>query len=98
MACVLDIASAWEEISISMERYCHDSICAVEGFLDSISMMHVDVNIEYSVMVFQELQDSEDYIIDIAEATCLHLFGMMEASRPINADVRALVVEFDGCI
>jgi hypothetical protein len=87
MASVLDITSAWEEIAISMERYGHDSICAVEGFLDSISMMNVDIDIEYSVMIFQELQDGEDNIIDIAEATCLHLFGMMEASRPINADV-----------
>jgi hypothetical protein len=87
MACVLDVSRAWEEISISMERYGHDSVCAVEGFLDSISMMHVDVNIEYPVMVFQELQDCEDNVIDIAEATCLHLFGMMEASRPIDADV-----------
>jgi hypothetical protein len=87
MACVLDVSRAWEEISISMERYGHDSVCAVESFLDSISMMHVDVNIEYPVMVFQELQDSEDNVIYIAEATCLHLFGMMEASRPIDADV-----------
>ena len=53
MAGVLDITSAWEEIAISMERYCHDSICAVEGFLDSISMMDIDVNIEDSVMIFQ---------------------------------------------
>ena len=87
MACVLDVSRAREEISISMERYGHDSVCAVEGFLDSIPMMHVDVNIEYPVMVFQELQDCEDNVIDIAEATCLHLFGMMEASRPIDADV-----------
>ena len=98
MACILDITCAWEEISISMERYRHYSICAVKGFLDSISMMHIDVNIEYSVMVFQEFQDSKDYIIDVAEATSLHLFGMMEASRPINADIRAFVVEFDGCV
>lgn len=87
MACILDVSRAWEEISISMERYGHDSVCAVEGFLDPIPMMHVDVNIEYPVMVFQELQDSEDNVIYIAEATCLHLFGMMEASRPIDADV-----------
>lgn len=46
-------------------------------------------------MVFEELEDSEDDVVDVAEAGGLALFGVVEAAGPVDGDVVA-VVELDG--
>jgi hypothetical protein len=98
MTSVLDISSAREEIAIPVERHSHDSIRAVECLLNTVTMMHININIEDSIVVFQKLKYSQDDIVHIAEATRLHLFGMMQTTSPINANISALVVEFYGGI
>lgn len=34
-----------------MERHSHDSVCGVEGLLNSIAMMDVYVNVQHSLVV-----------------------------------------------
>lgn len=46
-------------------------------------------------MVFEELEDGEDDIIDVAESGGLALLGVVEAAGPVDGDVVA-VVELDG--
>jgi hypothetical protein len=55
-------------------------------------MVDIDVDVEHSLVVLEQLQDSEHDIVDIAKAACTLLLGMMKASRPIYAYVRTLVV------
>lgn len=66
-----------EELSILVERARHDSIRRVEGFLDSVSVMHVDVNVKDPRMITQELEDSENDIVNVAEPGCLAFLGVM---------------------
>jgi hypothetical protein len=40
-----DITGPWKELSETMERSRHDSIGGIEGFLDTISVMHVHIDI-----------------------------------------------------
>lgn len=40
----------------------HHSIGCIEGLLDTIAMMHVDIDIQNSFVVSQQLQNSQDNI------------------------------------
>lgn len=42
-----DIPSPWEEFAVFVEADCHDSVCCVEGFLYTISMVDVDVDVQH---------------------------------------------------
>ena len=43
----------------------------------------------------EQLQDGEDDVVDVAEAAGLALFGVVEAARPVDGDVRLAGVELD---
>lgn len=54
-----------------MEADSHNSIGFVESFLDSISVMNIDIQIKNSWVHLQKLQNAEYYIVNIAESTSL---------------------------
>ena len=87
---VIDTSCSWEEWTIFMKRYCHDSVCQQKCFLDSITVVAIDIDVEHSCVLFQQLQDSKHTVIDIAKSTGFTLFSMMETTRPINGNVRML--------
>jgi hypothetical protein len=68
----------------------HDPISQVKSFLNAITMMNVNVYVQHSWMVFQQLQDRHHNVIDITEATGLKLLSMMQAPRPVYGNVRLL--------
>ena len=49
---VLDVSSAWEEVTISMKTHRHNTIGSVEGFFNTVSMVNVDVDVEHALVVF----------------------------------------------
>jgi hypothetical protein len=87
IADIVDVAGSWEVLLELVEGACHHSICQVEGLLDSVSMVDIDVDVEYSLVGFQQFQNGQHTIVDVAEAACLALFGVMEPARPVNGDV-----------
>lgn len=40
-----------EVVSVFVERYCHDSVSEVEGFLNPIAMVDVNINVEHPRVV-----------------------------------------------
>ena len=40
-----------------MERDCHDSVCGVECLLYSISVVNVNINVENTLVILEQLQD-----------------------------------------
>lgn len=40
----------------------------VEGFLNAVSMVDVDVNVQNSFVILEELKNGKDNVVDIAEA------------------------------
>ena len=44
-------------------------------------------------MVLEEFKNSKDNVVDIAESGCLALLGVMEASGPVDGNVRGLLDE-----
>ena len=44
-----------------------------------------------SLVVFEQLQDGQDNVIDIAKTRGFGFFGVMESSSPIYSDISSLV-------
>jgi len=41
----------WEELSVLVETDCHDSISRVESFFNTITVVDVDINVDYSLVI-----------------------------------------------
>ena len=77
-----------------MEGEGHDAVRRPEGLFDTIAMMNVDVYVEDSGMVKEELKDSEDDVVDVAEAASFRLFGMVQAAGPVDCNLGLARGEF----
>ena len=66
-----------------METHCHDAVGVVEGLLDPVSVVDVDIEVEHSVVEGEELHYAEDDIVDVAESTGLAHLCMVVPSRPV---------------
>lgn len=99
----VDGAGAGEEVLfvVAVEGGCHDTVGGPEGLFDAVAVMNVDVDVEDARVVAEELQNGEDDIIDVAEAGCHALFGVMETTGPVDGDVGLGVAELarsvDAC-
>ena len=49
-------------------------------------------------MIFQQFQNGQHDVVDVAKPTGLHFLRMMETSRPIDRYVGQAMVEFDRTI
>lgn len=76
-----------ETLFVLVEANCHHPVGVVEGLLDPISMVHINIEIEHSRVELEELEDAEDDVVDVAEATSILSFGMVEASHPIDHNI-----------
>lgn len=64
------LASAGEVFAVLVERNSHDSIGGVESFLDTITVVDVDVDVEDALVEPQELEDAEDDVYEIMMRIC----------------------------
>jgi hypothetical protein len=92
------VSCAWEEVSVAMERHRHYPVTRVKGFLNAVTMVHVDVYVEHAIVVFEELKDRKNDVVHIAEPAGFLLLGVMQTATPVYRDVGAFVVEFYGCV
>lgn len=84
----------WEVIAILVERCSEDAISCQESLLNSIAVMAVNVYVQDALVCLKELKDAQDTVIDVAEAASLELLGVMEATGPINCDIRLISCKF----
>jgi hypothetical protein len=49
---------------------------------NAVAMVDVDVDIKYSGVIFQQLEDCQDNVVHVAETRCSIAFGMVKSSRP----------------
>ena len=97
LANFINIASAREEIlPILMKRNRHDPVREEESFLNSISMMDINVKVKDSRVNLQQLQNTNNNIIYIAKSTCLRFFCMMKPACPINGNI-SVSIENQTC-
>jgi hypothetical protein len=63
------LACTREEFAILVETDTHDPICGIESLLHPIPMMHIDIDVEDSLVISQQLQDAKNDICK--SAVCL---------------------------
>jgi hypothetical protein len=79
---VTKLASAREIFSVFVKGDGHDSVGSVERFLNTVTMMNVNVDVENSLFKSEELDYTENDIIDVAKSTGLTFFWHDEDLRP----------------
>ena len=85
----IECSSSRKEIFIKlMKAHSHDSISMIESFLNSITMMNINIEVQHSRVNFQHLENAYHNIIDIAKSTCLCFFGMVITARPVDSYIR----------
>jgi hypothetical protein len=57
---VSKLASTRKVLAILMKGNSHDAIGRVKGFLDTITVVHIDVDIKHALLVPQKFDDTED--------------------------------------
>ena len=72
-----------EVVPISVEGETHHPVSHVEGLLDSVAMVDVYIDVEDSLVVFEQLEDGQHNVIDVAEATGLVLLCVVQATGPV---------------
>jgi hypothetical protein len=65
----------------------HDPVGRIECLLDAVSVVDVDVDVEDSFVIPEELEDAEDDVVDVAEPGRLRLFRVMKPSSPVDGDI-----------
>ena len=96
VANVEDVAGAWEVFAELVEADGHDAVGGVEGLLDAVAVVDVDVDVEDALVLLEELEDGQDAVVDVAKAGGLGLLGVMESTGPVDDDVGAVLVETAG--
>ena len=89
------VSGAGEVLSVLVEGHGHDAVGGVEGLLDAVAVVDVDVDVEHPLVVLEQLQDGQDDVVDVAEAGGLALLGVVEAAGPVDGDLRGLLVQLD---
>jgi len=62
---IFNITGAGEKIPVFVKGDGHDSIGAVESFLDAIAVVDVNVDVEHAGVVLEQLEDSENDVLKI---------------------------------
>jgi hypothetical protein len=56
---IAELAGAREVFAILMERHCHDTIGRVEGLLDAIAVVDIDVDVKNALLEAQKLENGK---------------------------------------
>ena len=67
---VAELTCPWEEgVPVVVKGDGHDSVSQVEGLLYAISMVDVNVDVQDTWMILEQLEDGDDDVVDVAEST-----------------------------
>ena len=50
-----------------MERDRHDTICCVECFFNTVTVMNINVDIQNPLVILEEFQNGQDNIVDLMQ-------------------------------
>lgn len=70
-----------------MKTHSHYAIRKIKSLLDTISMMDIDIEIQYSRINFKKLENAKHNIVDVAKSTSLTLFSMVETTSPVDSNI-----------
>lgn len=59
---IAKVAGSWKEFAVFMQGDTHYPVSGVEGFFDTVAVMHIDVDVQHSCMEPEQFKDCEDDI------------------------------------
>lgn len=65
---VFDMASSGEIIFELVKRAGHNPVCQIKGLLNSVSMMNININVKYSLIGFEKLENPQHTVVNIAKS------------------------------
>lgn len=80
-------------VAVLVEADGHHPVGEVESFLHAVAMVHVDVDVKHARMMFQQFQNADDDVVDVAEARRLVLLRMVQSAAPVDANVALVLVD-----
>mmetsp|Transcript_21840 Transcript_21840/g.55418 ORF Transcript_21840/g.55418 Transcript_21840/m.55418 type:complete len:490 (-) Transcript_21840:14-1483(-) len=92
---VLHVARAGEVLAELVERDGHHAVGGVEGLLDTVAVVDVDVDVQHALVVLEQLQDRQHDVVHVAEARRLTLLRVVQPPRPVDRNVGLLPVQLD---
>ena len=96
VANLVGVAGAGKEIPVLVERQRHHPVRTVKRFLHTVPVMNVDVDVQHSLVAFQQFNATQHNVVDVAEPTGFSLFGVVHAPRPIDHHVGLAFVDAAG--
>lgn len=60
-----EVSGTREILSIFVEGHSHDTVSCVEGFLNSITVMNVNINVKHSLMVSRKIIEGFDQCLSM---------------------------------
>ncbi|BAS72907.1 Os01g0586450, partial [Oryza sativa Japonica Group] len=88
LADVGDGAGAREEAAaVLVERHRHHPVRRLEGGLDAVAVVDVDVHVEHAAEVGEQLADGEHDVVHVAEAPRAAAARVVHPARPVDGDV-----------
>lgn len=87
-----------EPVTVLVERNGHDAVGQIERLLDSVTVVHVDVDVQHARVVLEQLQYGDDDVVDVAEAGRLELLGVVQPAGPVDGDVAAVLVQLHRAV
>ena len=64
---IINVSSSGKVVFKFMKGACHDSIGKVKGLFYSVSMVDININVEHSLVDFEEFENSQNTVINITE-------------------------------
>ena len=72
------------------QRNYQSPVREVKRLLHAVSMMDVDIDVTNTRVIFEQFQDGDDDIVDVAKSGGLKFLGMMKTAGPVHGDITAL--------
>mmetsp|Transcript_43560 Transcript_43560/g.130630 ORF Transcript_43560/g.130630 Transcript_43560/m.130630 type:complete len:274 (+) Transcript_43560:125-946(+) len=79
-AIVVERARAREELAVLVERDRHHAVTQIEGLLNAVAVVDVNVDVQHAGVDLEQLQDAKHNVIYVAEARRLGLLRMVHAA------------------
>ena len=76
-----------EVLVVFVEADGHDAVGVVESLLYPVPVVNVNVQVQHPRVHLQQLQNAQNYVVDVAETTRLCFFAVVETSRPVYHNV-----------
>lgn len=67
---IAQLTSTREVLSILVEGHGHDSVRSIEGFFDTITMMDINVDVEYALVESKKLENTENDVCQNVNLSC----------------------------